>query len=91
MPEFVGSPLTKWRAIPLDHRLKSLLRPGVEEEEEEGEKVEEEVKRRSKSTIFAQELAETWCGGAKGGVVGVVGQKHKHLHLKCLLRPDCGA
>ena len=60
MPEFVGSPLPKWRAVPLDHRLKSLLRPGVEEEEEEeGEKVEEEVKRRSKSTILAQELAET--------------------------------
>ena len=29
MPEFVGSPLPKWRAIPLDHRLKSLLRPGA--------------------------------------------------------------
>ena len=38
----------------------------MEEEEEEGEKVEEEVKRRSKSTILAQELANTWCGGAGG-------------------------
>ena len=103
MPEFVGSPLPKWRAIPLDHRLKSLLRPGGGEEkeqkgeEQEGEKVEEEGKRRSKSTILAQELAETWCGGAggaKGGVVGVVegGEKqHKHHRLKGLLRPGCGA
>ena len=87
MPEFVGSPLTKWRAIPLDHRLKSLLRPGAEEEEEE------EGERRSKSTILAQELAITWCGGAGGAKGGVEGKEkqYKHLPLKSLLKPECGA
>ena len=52
-PQVAPPSLPKWRAIPLDHRLKSLLRPGGGEEkeqkgeEQEGEKVEEEVMRRS--------------------------------------------